>query len=82
MESEEPENKARQKIDRLLDAAGWKVQSHKDLNLGASLGVVVRNFPLKSGFADYLLFVDRRAVGAIEAKPEGTTLGGVDTQSG
>jgi type I restriction enzyme R subunit len=84
MESEEPENKARQKIDRLLDAAGWKVQSHKDLNLGASLGVVVRNFPLKSGFgfADYLLFVDREAVGVLEAKPEGTTLSGDAEQSG
>jgi len=81
MEPEEPEKKARQKIDQLLDAAGWKVQNFKGLNLGASLGVAVRNFPLKSGFADYLLFVDRKAVGVIEAKPEGTTLGGVSEQS-
>jgi len=76
-----PEEEAREKIDQLLEAAGWQIQDYKNLNLGASLGVVVRNYPLKTGEADYLLFVDRRAVGVIEAKPEGTTLGGVDTQS-
>jgi type I restriction enzyme R subunit len=41
----------------------------------------VREFPLDTGSADYLLFVDRRAVGVIEAKPEGSTLGGVSDQS-
>jgi type I restriction enzyme, R subunit len=76
-----PEEKARQKIDQLLDAAGWKVQDRSELNLGAGLGVAVREFPLKEGFADYLLFVDRKAVGVVEAKPEGTTLGGVDHQT-
>ena len=76
-----PEDAARNNIDRLLVQAGWVIQDYKDLNLGASLGVVVRNFPLKSGFADYLLFVDRQAVGAVEAKPEGTTLSGVAEQS-
>src|SRR3972149_2804334 len=76
-----PEDKARLKIDQLLMTAGWRVQDFRYLRLGASLGVVVRNFPLMSGFADYLLFVDRKAVGAVEAKPEGTTLGGVAEQS-
>jgi len=76
-----PEDRARLNIDQLLEAAGWRVQDFRDLSLGASLGVVVRNFPLISGFADYLLFVDRKAVGAVEAKPEGTTLGGVAEQS-
>lgn len=33
------------------------------------------------GRADYLLYVDRRVVGAIEAKPEGTPLSGVEWQS-
>lgn len=77
-----PEDKARKNIDRLLMQAGWVIQDYKDLNLGASLGVVVRNFPLKSGFADYLLFVDRKAVGVLEAKSKGTTLSGVAEQSG
>ncbi len=60
-----PEEKARQQIDQLLEAAGWKIQDLHELNLGASLGVAVREFPLKSGAADYLLFVDREAVGVI-----------------
>ncbi|MBL7119342.1 MAG: DEAD/DEAH box helicase family protein [Dehalococcoidia bacterium] len=77
-----PEEKARQNIDKLLKGADWEVQDLKDLNLGSSLGVAVREFPLKSGEADYLLFVDRQAVGAVEAKPEGTTLSGVAEQSG
>lgn len=76
-----PEEKARQKIDELLEAAGWKVQDRKDLNLGAALGVAMREFPLTSGYADYLLFVDRKAAGVVEAKPEGTTLSGVAEQT-
>lgn len=76
-----PEELARQKIDSLLDAASWKIQDYKDLNLSASLGVAIREFPLKSGFADYLLFVDKKAVGVIEAKPEGTPLSGTAVQS-
>ena len=76
-----PEEKARQKIDQQLAASGWVVQDLRQLNLGASLGVAVREFPLKSGNADYLLFVDRNAVGVVEAKPEGTTLSGVADQS-
>ena len=61
-----PEEKARKKIDRLLEAAGWKLQGYKDLNLGAGLGVAVREFPLGIESADYLLLVDRKAVGAVE----------------
>ena len=76
-----PEAKARQRIDALLEAAGWSVQDVSQLNLGASLGVALREFPLESGFADYLLFVDRKAVGVIEAKPAGMTLSGVAEQS-
>jgi type I restriction enzyme R subunit len=76
-----PEEKARQKIDQLLESAGWKIQDLQELNLGASFGIAVREFPLKSGPADYLLFVDREAVGVIEAKPEGTTLSGVAEQT-
>lgn len=76
-----PEEEARQEIDRLLEAAGWQVQDYRDLNLGASLGIAVREFPLTSGHADYLLFIDREAVGVIEAKPKGTTLSGVEEQT-
>jgi len=76
-----PEEEARQLIDELLEAAGWQIQDYKQSNLGAALGVAVREFPLKTGSADYMVFVDRKAAGVIEAKPVGTTLGGVDWQS-
>jgi type I restriction enzyme R subunit len=76
-----PEEKARKEIDRLLRMVGWEVQDYNELNLGASLGVAVREFPLQSGFADYLLFVDRKPIGVLEAKPQGTTLSGIAEQS-
>src|SRR5665647_3983962 len=77
-----PEEEARKKIDVLLEKAGWLVQDYKDLNLGAGVGIAVREFPLKgAGFADYLLFFERHAVGVLEAKPEGTTLSGVSEQT-
>jgi len=76
-----PEQLARQNIDDLLDKCGWIVQSRTAMNLGAGRGVAVREFPLKTGYADYLLFVDRRAIGAIEAKAEGATLTGVEAQA-
>ena len=77
-----PERKARRIIDANLEAAGWLVQSHDNLDLAAGPGVAVREFPMKPGFgtADYVLYVDRMAIGAIEAKPEGT-LTGVEEQS-
>ena len=77
-----PEERARKKIDQLLEAAGWTIQDRSELNLGASRGVAVREFTLEPKPADYLLFVDRRPVGVVEAKPAGTTLGGVAEQSG
>ena len=68
-----PEQRARAKIDRLLGQAGWSVQDMSALNVHASRGVAVREFPLMHGhgFADYLLYVDGRAAGVVEAKPEG-----------
>ncbi|MBA3006667.1 MAG: DEAD/DEAH box helicase family protein [Proteobacteria bacterium] len=74
---------AREKIDQLLTQAGWFVQDVKDTNIFAGKGVAIREFPLKQGhgFADYLLYVDGRAAGVIEAKKTGTTLTGVETQS-
>ncbi|MBI5642611.1 MAG: DEAD/DEAH box helicase family protein [Deltaproteobacteria bacterium] len=79
---ETPEQKARREIDAQLVAAGWLVQSRDELDLTAGRGVAVREFPMKSGFgfSDYLLYLDRKAIGAIEAKAEGT-LTGVEAQS-
>jgi type I restriction enzyme R subunit len=77
-----PEEKARQTIDRLLIEAGWVIQDYKHLNLAAGRGIALREVPLKSGVCDYLLLVDRQAVGVVEAKKEGTLLSGVAEQSG
>lgn len=76
-----PEQDARRVIDQLLTAAGWVIQDRSQQNLGAGLGVAVREFPMRTGEADYLLFVDRQAVGAIEAKPAGVTLSGTNLQT-
>src|SRR5437773_4656791 len=78
-----PEARARRRIDEMLAAAGWVVQGYKQIALGASRGVAVREFPMAPGHgrADYLLFLDRKAVGAIEAKKAGSTLTGVEWQS-
>ena len=77
-----PEQRARIEIDRLLDAAGWKVQDRAEINIAAGRGVAVREVQVGGGFADYLLIADRKALGVIEAKAEGTTLSGVEVQSG
>jgi type I restriction enzyme, R subunit len=63
-----PEQKAREEIDRKLVDAGWVIQDMKQLNLGAGIGVAVREYPTDTGPADYVLFVNRNAVGVIEAK--------------
>ena len=63
-----PEAKARRQIDQKLEQAGWVVQDMKKINLGASLGVAVREYPTDTGPADYMLFADRQPVGVIEAK--------------
>lgn len=78
-----PEQEARKTIDSLLRYAGWEVQDRAQMSLfGRSRGVALREAPLKTGFADYLLFVDGKALGVVEAKRVGTTLSGVEDQSG
>jgi hypothetical protein len=78
-----PKERARQSIDRLLTAAGWAVQDFKAADIHAARGVAIREFVLDAGqgFADYLLYVDGKAAGVIEAKKQGATLTGVEIQS-
>lgn len=76
-----PEEKARTRIDQQLHEAGWLVQDYAQMHINAGLGVAIREFPLKTGEADYLLYVDGEIIGVIEAKPEGHTLTGVEMQS-
>jgi len=78
-----PEDEAREKIDQMLTACGWHVCDLEDAVVAAHRGVVIRNFPLKTGhgYSDYLFYVDGQAAGVIEAKKKGQTLTGVEIQS-
>ncbi|MDZ7763794.1 MAG: DEAD/DEAH box helicase family protein [Melioribacteraceae bacterium] len=76
-----PEQKARENIDKQLISAGWVVQSLKDFNPSSNFGIAVTEYPTQSGNADYLLFVERKPVGVIEAKAEGKTLSQVHDQT-
>ncbi|MCB0910750.1 MAG: DEAD/DEAH box helicase family protein [Propionibacteriaceae bacterium] len=77
------EARARVLIDAQLEVAGWLVQDTKQLNLSAGTGVARREAIMATGHgrADYLLYIDKRVVGVIEAKPVGTPLSGVEWQS-
>ncbi len=81
--AEKPEDLARADIDRLLKAAGWAVQPYAEANIHAARGAAICNFTLEKGygFADYMLYVDGKAAGVIEAKKVGHTLTGVEIQS-
>lgn len=63
-----PEDKSRLIIDKKLMESGWVIQDVKSLNLSASLGVAVREFPTSTGPVDYALFIEGTPVGVIEAK--------------
>lgn len=70
MNNQNPEQIARDFIDKQLVACGWVVQSKSKINLSANLGVAVREYSTDVGPADYVLFVDGKPVGLIEAKRE------------
>jgi len=73
MLNQNPEQIARDAIDAQLRASGWAVQNKNAFNPNEAKGQAVREYTTDSGPADYVLFVDRKAVGVIEAKKE--TLG-------
>lgn len=83
MPNQNPEQIARDKIDAMLVAAGWSVQDHALPDLNASLGVALREYPTSIGPADYLLIVDKKPCGLIEAKKFalGYNLADVEKQS-
>ncbi len=64
------EQKARDNIDAMLELAGWKVQSKKKIDFSAGFGIAVREYQTDVGPADYVLFINKKPVGVIEAKPE------------
>src|SRR5438309_4790164 len=78
-----PEELARQNIDKLLIEGGWILQNRSTINLSAGQGIAIREALLQGrDEVDYLLFADAKAIGTVEAKPEGHTLTGVEEQSG
>lgn len=81
--NQNPEQLARELIDAQLTMAGWLVQSKTEVNLSAARGIAVREYQTTVGPADYVLFVDRKPVGVIEAKreEEGERLTTVEDQS-
>ncbi|MDN3521870.1 type I restriction-modification enzyme R subunit C-terminal domain-containing protein [Halomonas ramblicola] len=81
--NQNPEQRARDRIDDQLRSSGWVVQSLAELNPSAARGVAVREYPTETGPMDYLLLVDGEAVGLIEAKreEEGHRISTVEEQS-
>ena len=75
-----------------MQAAGWRVQSARAMDLSADLGVAVAELPLggaglrpgpaqgSRGFADYVLYLNRSPVGVVEAKAHGA-LSGAEQQT-
>lgn len=70
MLNQTPEQRARDQIDKQLEACGWLVQNKSNINLAMGLGIAVREYQTNIGPADYILFVDKKPVGVIEAKKE------------
>jgi type I restriction enzyme, R subunit len=84
MTNQNPEQRARDNIDRQLSQCGWAVQDKKQIHLNAALGVAVREYQTQDGKElDYALFVEGKPVGVIEAKAEdkGFQLIQAETQS-
>lgn len=81
--NQNPEQIARDNIDKLLRNAGWAIQSAKKINWNEKLGIAIKEYQTDVGPADYVLFVDRKPVGIIEAKKEdvGQNLSTVEEQS-
>ena len=84
MHNQNPEQLARDHIDQLLISCGWVIQDKTKVNLSASLGIAVREYLTDVGPMDYVLFVDKKPVGVIEAKrsEEGVRLTSVEDQTG
>lgn len=83
MLNQNPEQIARDNIDKQLIASGWIIQDKKKFNLAAGLGVAIREYQTDIGPADYVLFVAKKPIGIIEAKreEEGLRLTTVEEQS-
>ena len=57
-----PEDRARQSIDIMLEKSGGTIQDYKDINLGVSRGIAVREYQVGKDAIDYALFLDRNPI--------------------
>jgi type I restriction enzyme R subunit len=57
--NQNPEQIARDNIDKQLIACGWIIQDKKKFNLAAGLGIAIREYQTDIGPADYVLFIDK-----------------------
>ena len=65
-----PEEKARVKIDQMFDEAGWKVVNREAYSPTLTAAAIREALLLGNNEADYLLFINGKAVGVLEAKRE------------
>jgi len=70
MTNQNPEQIARDNIDRQLIDCGWIIQGMRQVNLHAGIGIAVKEYLTDVGPADYVLFVEGKPCGIIEAKRE------------
>lgn len=76
-----PEQKARLQIDRQLEVSGWRVSKDKNAWRNGD-AVAIEEWIFPNGIrADYLLFVEGKAIAVIEAKPAQTLMGGIHHQA-
>ncbi|MBQ3967470.1 MAG: type I restriction endonuclease subunit R, partial [Lachnospiraceae bacterium] len=69
-----PEEKARIKIDKQLNDAGWNIVSRDDY-IPMSTVAVKEALMQGNKESDYLLFIDNKAIAVLEAKREENNLG-------
>lgn len=69
-----PEEKARQKIDRWFEEAGWKVINRDEYEAGMSAVAIREGLLAHNLEADYFLLINGKAVGVLEAKREDTDI--------
>ena len=82
--NQNPEQIARDRIDAQLRASGWAIQNKNAIDFNECQGQAIREYTTDTGPADYVLFVNKKPVGVIEAKKEtvGQNITTVEDQTG
>jgi type I restriction enzyme R subunit len=72
-----PEKKAREIINRMLNESGWEIVSRDNYSPNVSAVAIEEGILKGSLEADYLLFINGKAVGVLEAKKEDCRLSNI-----